>query len=374
MVQARMDQILEGLEGVTGIGDDVCVYGENSEDHDRNLTNLMERAQEEGLVFNSSKCLIKQRSISFFGNTYTDNDITPDVDKVRDIQDMPTPENREDLHRFIGMMTYLSQFIPHFAEKSHALRGLLKTDVPWMWDVDHQKSFDELKHAVPTSARLQYYDPSAPVQLEVDASMKGLGIALIQKGRPVDLGSKTLTECQSRYSNIERKMLAIVHGIQRYHTYLYGRPFKVISDHTPLVAICAKALHAAPPRLQRMLLKIQGYNFAIGYRPGDKIILADALSRLPNPINNDDVDLDVTVDGLALEAEDPQHMTIALINFPTAKQQLLKVETLRDPVLNALKEVIYTGWPDNVKELPSDLRTYWSFRVELAVEAGVILK
>ena len=93
------------------------------------------------------------------------------------------------------------------------------------------------------------------------------------------------------------------------------------------------------------------------------MILADALSRPPNPINNDDVDLDVRVDGLALEAEDHQHLTIALINFPTAKQLLLKDETVRDPVLNALKEVIYTGWPDNMKELPSDLRTYLSRRV-----------
>ena len=104
------------------------------------------------------------------------------------------------------------------------------------------------------------------------------------------------------------------------------------------------------------------------------MILADTLSRLPNPINNDDVDLDVRVDGLALEAEYPQHVTIALINFPAAKQQLLKDETLRDPVLNALKEVIYNGGPDTVKELPSDLRAYWSFRDELAVEAGVIFK
>ena len=86
-----------------------------------------------------------------------------------------------------------------------------------------------------------------------------------------------------------------------------------------------------------MLLKIQGYNFEIEYRPGDKIILADILSRLPNPINNDDGDLDVRVDGLALEAEDPQQLTIALINFTTAQQQLLKDETWRDPVLNAFK-------------------------------------
>ena len=98
------------------------------------------------------------------------------------------------------------------------------------------------------------------------------------------------------------------------------RPFKVIRDHTPLVTIFAKALHAARPRLQRMVLKARGYNFTIEYIPGDKMILADTLRRLPNPINNDDVDLDVKVDGLALEADDPQHMTIALINFPTAKQ------------------------------------------------------
>ena len=89
--------------------------------------------------------------------------------------------------------------------------------------------------------------------------MKGLGIALVQKGRPDAFGSKTPTECQSRYSNIEREMLAIVHGIQLYHTYLYGRPFKVISDHKPLVTICAKALHATPPRLQHMLLNITSY-------------------------------------------------------------------------------------------------------------------
>ena len=73
------------------------------------------------------------------------------------------------------------------------------------------------------------------------------------------------------------------------------------------------------------------------------MILSDALNRLPNPINNDDVDLDARV-GLALEADDPQHLTIALMNFHTAKQQLLKDETLRDPVLNALKEVIFTGY------------------------------
>ena len=334
----------------------------------------MDRAAACGLVFNSEKCFIKQRSISFFGNTYTDAGIMPDPAKVRDIENMPVPENKEDLQRFLGMMTYLSQFIPKFSEKAYALRILTKDDVPWTWDTDQQKSFDELKQAIPKHAYLKYYDPTRPARLEVDASQKGLGAALIQSEKPVAFGSKTLTECQSRYSNIEREMLAVVHGIQRYHTYLYGRPFTVRTDHKPLVTICTKPLHAAPPRLQRMLLKIQGYNCQIEYRPGKEMILSDTLSRLPNPENNDEIDLDVRVDGIDLEAEDHEHQTIALINFSMHKQRKLQEETTKDPTLNAIKEIVYQGWPTNIKDLPVDMRPYWSYRDELAMEAGVLFK
>lgn len=213
-----MDQILEGLRGVVSIADDIAVYGENEEEHDRNLINLMERAAEAGVVFNSEKCTIKQSNMSFFGNLYTDKGIRPDPAKIWDIQKMPTPQNKDDLHRFMGMLTYLSPYIPKFADKAHTLRGLLKNDAPWTWDTDHQKCFEDLKQTVTEHACLKYYDPEAPLTLEVDASQKGLGIALVQDNRPIAFGSKTLTDCQSRYSNIEREMLAIVYGMQRYHT------------------------------------------------------------------------------------------------------------------------------------------------------------
>ena len=117
-----------------------------------------------------------------------------------------------------------------------------------------------MKEAVSENTRLKYYNTTRPPRLEVYPSQKGLGVVLIQDERQVAFGMKTLTECQSKYSNIERELLAVVHGIQRYHTYVYGRSFTVITDHKPLVAICAKPLHAAPPRLQGMWLKIQGYN------------------------------------------------------------------------------------------------------------------
>lgn len=139
-----MDQILEGMQGVTSIADDIVVYGKDKEEHDRNLTALIEQAKEAGMVFNSDKCIIKQNNITFFGNMYTD--IKPDPAKTRDIQKMPTPLNKDELDRFIGMLTYLAAYMLKFAEKVHILQGLPKNDVLWLWEADHQKCFNKICH------------------------------------------------------------------------------------------------------------------------------------------------------------------------------------------------------------------------------------
>lgn len=87
-------------------------------------------------------------------------------------------------------------------------------------------------------------------------------------------------------------MLAIVYGMQQYHTFLYGKSFLVVMDHKPLVTICTKPTHATPPRLQRMLIKTQGYSYQIVCRPGNQMVLADALGWLQNPENHCEIELD----------------------------------------------------------------------------------
>ena len=372
--QRKMDEVLENLEGVVGIADDVCVTGKTEEEHDKNLMNLMERACEKGLVFNSKKCMIKKESISFFGNTYTASGIKPDPAKVDDIRKMPSPTNKDELRRFLGMITYLSQFVPNFSDKSALLRDLLKQDVPWFWEEIHEKAYTELKNAISEESKLSYFSTEKNIALEVDASQKGLGTAIIQDGKPVAFGSKSLTETQSRYSNIEREMLAIVLGCERHHTLLYGKSFTVITDHKPLVTICNKPIHSAPARLQRMLLRVQGYNFNIVYRPGSQMILADALSRLPNSDHCRDIDLDTRVDNIDFDNDTIELRNIGLINFSDGKQSQIVSETSHDSVLNALKEYVYNGWPDNTKELPTELRVYWPYRDELAIEGGILFK
>ena len=149
--------------------------------------------------------------------------------------------------------------------------------------------------------------------ITVAASQKGLRVVLVQQGKPVAYGSKTLTDSQSRYSNIEREMLAIVYGIQRYHKNSCANTFTVITDHKSQVTICMKSLHFAPTQLQCILLKIQGYHYKIICRLANDMTLADTLSRLPNPENKKAIKIDERVDSIGTEAEDDQ--SIAVINI-----------------------------------------------------------
>ena len=235
--QQRMDEILESLEGCVGIADDICIFGATQEEHDKRLIALMEVAKSAGLVFNSTKCSINQSSISFFGNVYSAAGIGPDPAKVKDINEMPVPQDRDDLQRFIGMVTYMEGFIPNLSRLSSILRDLLRKDVPFEWSEDHQMAFNTLKGAITTDASMAYYDVTKPITLEVDTSQKGLGAALIQEKKPIAFASKTLTKTQSNYGNIEREMLSLVHGVERFQTYLYGRSFTIITDHKPLEMI-----------------------------------------------------------------------------------------------------------------------------------------
>lgn len=96
-----MDGIIE-LPGVAGIADDECVYGGTEEQYDKNLTHLMERAQEYSHIFNSEKCTIKQKSITFFGNIYSAVGIHPDPEKANSKeQRRPTDIPWLDLYKSI---------------------------------------------------------------------------------------------------------------------------------------------------------------------------------------------------------------------------------------------------------------------------------
>ena len=360
--QEKMDLILAGCSGTMNIADDILVFGTDVQDHDKNLHDLMKRARSHGLVLNANKCTIRTDSVNFFGMVYTTKGLRPDPRKCQEIKDLPTPKDVKSLQQFLGMIQYLAPFVPKLSEKTCLLRDLVKKDSDFVWLPNHEKAFELLKNEICRNVTLNYFDPNLPTKVQVDASKRGLGAALIQvdsgKEKIIAFASKALTPVEERYANIEREMLAVVFGAERFHTFLYGSSFVIESDHKPLENIQLKNLAQAPPRLQRMLLRLQSYDMTIKYRPGKQLLLADAMSRM-NPQSHSEIKLEKTVHA---------------VQWSDAMISGLQRETENDPELRPLKDIILTRWPENSNDLPKCIRHYWSMKDFLTVEDGVILK
>ena len=157
--------------------------------------------------------------------------------------------------------------------------SLTRENTEFIWDNSQQQAFDKVKQTITQAPVLAYYDPHKPLTLQVDASKHSLGATLLQEGKPIAFASKSLTDTEVNYAQIEKETYAILFGCKRYHQYVYGRPVKVESDHKPIESIWKKPLHTAPPHIQRMLLQLQKYDLHIEFVKGKSIPLAKTLSR-----------------------------------------------------------------------------------------------
>ena len=318
----------------------------------------MRVAREHGLVFNREKCDVKTTSVTFFSTVYDKDGAHPDPKKVEAIHKMPPPEEPQELQKFLGMTTYLSPFIPSLSTFTAPLRELLQKDSEFTWNDSYQEAFDTVKQMVCKDTTLRYFDSRKPVVIQVDASQKGLGAALLQDGCPVAFASKALTPTEQRYANIEREMLACVFGAEQFHTYVFGRSFTIESDHKPLEQINLKNLADTPARLQRMLLRLQNYDVKITYRPGREMLVADTLSRYA-PMSTPEVALDLAIHHVHITPE---------------KKLAFQQSIQHDPLLRSLAETIIAGWPEDIKDLPNALRPYHTYRDVMTVEDGLILR
>ena len=244
-------------------------------------------------------------------------------------------------------------------EKSWNLNFQKEYEPCFVWGPEHQKAFDSVKETIATAATLAYFDSSKPVIIQTDASKRGVGATLLQDGRPVAYASKSLTETESNYCNIEREMLAIVFGLERVHHYAYGRHVTIESHHKPIESITRKPLINAPPRLMKMLLRIQKYDFTVKYVPGKDIPIADGLSRLP--IQGDEIpDIDVTIHDITGVSE--------------SRLEKIKDERKCDETLQVLARTVTNGWPQYRNQCPDNIAPFWNFRDEIVVFNGVLLK
>eukprot|EP00731_Ephydatia_muelleri_P009196 Em0004g1534a len=344
--QEIMDQLISDLRGVTSYMDDILVSGANASEHLQNLRALLQRLQDKGLRCRKEKCLFARTSVEYLGYTLSSNGVSKGR-KADAVRMMPAPTNVSSLRSFLGAIQFYNKFLPNMATVTDPLYRLTKKNVQWQWGAEQQAAFQSLKDLLCTDTVLAHFDPSLPIGISCDASECGLGAVLFHRypdggERPISNVSKTLTDTQRKYSQIQKEALAIVFALSKFHQFLYGRKFILVTDHKPLLALFgpnkATPLLAAN-RLARWALLLNQYSYSIEYRKTTDHGNADALSRLPlgpDP-NFDREEGDADVDTVCAIR------TISLQLNPTDPDVLPK-ESAKDPVLAKVMLFTREGW------------------------------
>ena len=180
---------------------------------------------------------------------------------------MPEPQNKADLQRFLGMVAYLSKFIPNLSDETLILRQLITKNACWQFDENHSKQFKRIKELIMNDMLLKFFDPNLPTKVACDSSKTGLGATLKQQingqWHPIAFKSRVTSAAEQNYCPLERETLAIVFGCSKFHEYIYGKKFIVQSDHKPLKNIFNNPICKAPPRIQSFMMFLQKYDLTL---------------------------------------------------------------------------------------------------------------
>jgi hypothetical protein len=367
--QSKMNELFGSIDGVVCYFDDICISGIDQKTHDERLRKVLEIAKVNGIKFNLAKCKFRVPKVKFVGLEYSEFGVSPDTSKVLAIQEMPAPADRKELERFLGVTNYLAKFIPNYSTVTTPLRELLRKDVVFRWDHSQEKAFQKLKELLASPPVLCYFDHKKDVTLSVDSSSTGLGAVLLCGNNPVAYASRSLTQSQINYSQIEKEMCAIAFGCTRFHQYIFSRKITVETDHKPLVSLFKKPLSQAPLRLQTMLLKVQRYDLEVIYKPGKLLFIADTLSRSSLPCKSIE-EIDLTDDDIICQ------VTLFKDSLPISKEKLclFKSETDKDSTLVKVRHFVKTNWPINKNTLENCLKPFWNLREDLHVIDSLLYK
>ena len=213
--QSKLDVIFIGMEGVTGIADDMAIAGRDEMEHDRNFLAFMEKCMSNNLTLNAEKIQFKQSKVSFYGHCWSKEGISPDPKKIEALNHREFPPDKETMRFFLGMVNYLNRYSALSAHLAAPLSALTHQAVDSKPSKEHFDNFNRLKVEISNMGSLPYFDVNAETTLQMDASKKGLGACIIQKGKVVCCASRALTKTEQNYQNLERTALGTIWGMEK---------------------------------------------------------------------------------------------------------------------------------------------------------------
>lgn len=362
--QKRLQEAIGDLKGVVCVADDIIVMGcgdteaEAERDHEQNLLRLKKRCQEQNIRLNDEKAKVKQRQIIFMGHEITQEGIKADSTKVRAITEMMAPTDVHGVKRLVGMIQYLAKFLPNLSSDIEPIRELTKKDVCFNWSNACEESFRKVKAKVSNTPVLAYFNPDKELTVQVDSSQSGLGVVLLQEGRPIEYASRALSDAEQKWAQIEKEALSLLYGLEKFDQYTFGRKVTVQNDHKPLATILKKPLSQAPKRLQALMMKLYRYDFQFQYMEGSRLVIADTLSRAYLNDGENEV--------RALKVD-------MLREFPDKIIEEVKEHTKNSKEMQTLLDYVISGWPKR-NDVPSEFKVYYDIRDTLSHQDGILLK
>lgn len=359
--QRTMDDILKGIPGVGCYLDDIIVTGKTREEHHRNLEQVFERLEAVGLRLKKAKCRLFQNKVLFLGHEISRSGIKPTDERIQGVVAAPEPRDKKELKSFLGMVTYNCKFLPNLSSVLCPLYDLTKRDAPWRWTEECRAAFLASKRLMTCADVLTHYDSQKPVKLYCDASGRGLGCCLVHvfpdgSEKPVAFASRVLSSAEKNYSQLDLEALAVVYGVRRFHDYVFGRRFTLVTDHKPLCKILGETEPVptlAAARLQRWAFILSSYDYELQHIAGDMNHSADCMSRLPHG--------------------KPLHKTVvhSIDEGSPVTGARIAAETAKDSVLSRVFGYTKTGrWPT---KMPPEIQAYHRRRNELSLEDGCVL-
>ena len=342
-----LDQILSNLDGTMSYYDDIIIHGPTFEICKRRLLACLERLKKFDLHLNRAKCVFFQTQVQYLGYCISHNKISKCPKKVEAIVKMPVPQSPDELHRFLGMVTYYARFIPNLSTMTYPLRQLLQKDKKWVWSKQCQTSFDKLKSEILSDRVLIPFNPSLPVSLACDASPTGIAGVLSHvindEERPIAFISRSLTKAEQNYSQLDREALAIIFCVTKFYMYLSGKQFTLITDNQPLTRIFhpeSKLPAFTSARLLRYATFLQEFDYKVVHRKAEDHVHVDCLSRA----TYSNADADTTAESvLSLEVQTLQDQLVNQISSEVITSARIADETSKDAILSKLLQDLLSG-------------------------------
>ena len=206
--QRKLDVIFLDVPGITGIFDDMVIYGRTNLEHDRHLINFLNICRKNTLMLNPDKMQFRLPQVPFFGHQWSAKGLSPDPKKIAVVKRMDLPRDVDTMRSFLGLVNYLNRFSPHLAELSEPLREICRQDTEFQRTKSVHVAFLKTKEEISKNVTLPYFNPRSDTILQTDASKKGLGAVILQDSKPVMFALRALTGAEKKLPKLGEGMLS----------------------------------------------------------------------------------------------------------------------------------------------------------------------